>query len=228
MGPLMPDSDQIEAPLFPLPNLVLFPSVRLPLHIFEERYKTMINACVENTMPFGVVLLTGETETASNISKVGVLAQITQVERLDDGRMNIITEGVKRIRILQLLEPSPFWRGIVEPLDDRYEPETIVEELREEAVELYVEAYRKGVKLTGARPAELAVPASASELSFLIAYVLDMDCAEKQRLLEMISLRDRLVSLIDYLKRANDNLQQQVHQKQIEEKARGNGRLGRG
>ena len=222
----MPDSDQIEVPLFPLPNLVLFPSVRLPLHIFEERYKTMVNGCVDNEIPFGIVLLTGETETASSISKVGVLAEISQVERLDDGRMNIVTEGVERIRILQLLEPSPFWRGIVEPLDDGDEPETIVEELRVEAVELYVAAYRKGVKLTGARPAELAVPASASELSFLIAYVLDMDRAEKQRLLEMTSVRDRLVALIDYLKRANENLQQQVNQKEIEEKARGNGHLG--
>ena len=103
----MPDSDHIEIPLFPLPDIVLFPSVRLPLHIFEERYKTMIEACIDSSMPFGVVLFTGDTEKASSIEKVGVLARVVRFERLDDGRLNIMTEGGERFRILELKAPDP-------------------------------------------------------------------------------------------------------------------------
>ena len=99
--------------------------------------------------------------------------------------------------------------------------------LREEVGELYVDAYRKGVELTGERPAELDLPDSASELSFMVAYVLDMEFREKQRLLEMTSAEDRLGTLIDYLKSANENLRQQLNQKRTVEKARGNGDLGR-
>ncbi len=223
----MPHSDHIEIPLFPLPNIVLFPSVRLPLHIFEERYKTMIETCIGSEMPFGVVLFQGDTEKASNIEKVGVLTRVVRVERLDDGRLNIMTEGEERFRILELREPEPFWRAVVETIDDMDGSGPVLEEVQAEVGELYIDAYRKGVELTGERPAELELPDSASELSFMVAYVLDMKLSEKQSLLEMTSAEDRLGALIDYLKSANENLRQQLHQKRTAEKARGNGDLGR-
>ncbi len=223
----MPHSDHIEIPLFPLPNVVLFPRVQLPLHIFEERYKTMVSGCIGDENPFGVVLFNGEEEKASNIKKVGVLARVVQVERLEDGRMNILTEGEDRFRILELKEPSPFWSAAIEPVDDRDEAESVLEELQSEVGKLYLDAYRKGVELTGERAAELELPDSPSELSFMVAYVLDMEFDEKQRLLEMTSASDRLEALIDYLKSANENLRQQLHQKRTAEKARGNGDLGR-
>jgi ATP-dependent Lon protease len=223
----MPHSDYIEIPLFPLPNVVLFPSVRLPLHIFEERYKTMIETCIDSESPFGVVLMSGEPERASNIEKVGVLARVVRVERLDDGRLNIVTEGEERFRILELQEPQPFWRAVIEPVDDLDESGPALEELQAEVGELYIDAYKKGVELTGERPAELELPDSASELSFMVAYVLDMEFSDKQRLLEMTSAEDRLGALIDNLKSANENLRQQLHQKRTAEKARGNGDLGR-
>ena len=74
--------DQIEIPLFPLPNVVLFPSVMLPLHIFEERYKTMINVCINDDAPFGIVLLKGEEETASTI--MGYLQERGLVDPIGD------------------------------------------------------------------------------------------------------------------------------------------------
>ena len=223
----MPHSDYIEIPLFPLPNVVLFPSVRLPLHIFEERYKTMIETCIDSESPFGVVLVSGEPERASNIEKVGVLARVVRVERLDDGRLNIVTEGEERFRILQLKEPQPFWRAVIETVDDLDESGPALEELQAEVGELYIDAYKKGVELTGERPAELELPDTASELSFMVAYVLDMEFSDKQRLLEMTSAEDRLGALIDNLRSANENLRQQLHQKRTAEKARGNGDLGR-
>ena len=83
---------------------------------------------------------------------------MAQVERLEDGRMNILTEGEARFRIVQFREEAPFWRAIVELVDDRREPESLLEKLRKEVGQLYIEAYRKGVELTGERPAELELP----------------------------------------------------------------------
>ena len=220
-------TDQIEIPLFPLPNVVLFPSVMLPLHIFEERYKSMINVCINDDAPFGVVLLKGEEETASAIQKVGVLARVADVERLEGGRMNIWTEGEARFRIARLTQQDGCWRGVVELVDDRPDVDSDVTALAHEVGELYLEAYRQGLQLTGERPGKLELPTSAGDLSFMVSYVLDMDFQEKQHLLEMTSVRERLGALTAYLKHANQRLEQQIHQNRIAETARGNGDLGR-
>ena len=222
----MSEADHIEVPLFPLPNVVLFPHVLLPLHIFEERYKTMINACVEEGSPFGVVLFSGGEEKPSNIRKIGVLARVTRVERLEDGRLNILSEGEARFRIIRFSRQEPFWQGVVELVDEQPEPESALGPLRQEMAALYLEAYRKGVELTGERPGELRLPTSALDLSFMVTYVLDMDSEEKQRLLEMTSTRERLSVLIRYVRDANERLDQQIHKKRTAETARGNGDLG--
>jgi Lon protease-like protein len=81
-------------PLFPL-GLVLLPHMELPLHIFEERYKTMINMCLEDGQTFGIVLFDGEV-----IQKIGCTAEIQSVvKRFDDGRMDILTRGDRRFVI---------------------------------------------------------------------------------------------------------------------------------
>ena len=98
-----------ELPLFPL-NTVLFPGMPINLHIFEPRYKLMIEQCIQNDEPFGVVLIHKGTEASGPLAEphpIGCTAQITQVERLDDGRMNILAVGGERfqIRSLNLFEP---------------------------------------------------------------------------------------------------------------------------
>src|SRR5204862_968815 len=92
---------EMESPLFPLPNLVLFPHIVVPLHIFEERYKLMINGCIDRGEVFGLVLLRegAEEEKDDTIHRVGVTSRIVEVERLDEGRLNIFCEGEKRFRI---------------------------------------------------------------------------------------------------------------------------------
>src|SRR6185295_12077461 len=101
----------MEIPLFPLPNLVLFPQVAVPLHIFEERYKLMINRCIDQEAVFGLVLLheDAEHESESTIHRVGVTARVVQVERLEDGRMNILCAGESRFRILEFTARNPYW-----------------------------------------------------------------------------------------------------------------------
>ena len=223
----MSGTDHIEIPLFPLADVVFFPSVMLPLHIFEERYKTMINGCIDDDAPFGVVLLRGEEESPSTIQKVGVLARVTRTERLEDGRMNILTEGQARFRVIRFNGHEPFWLAAVELLDDLPELDSALESLSREVGELYMEVYRKGLSLTGERAGKLELPDSASDLSFMVSYVLDMDMEEKQRLLEMTSTRERLSSLVTSLRHANERLEKQIHQRKIIETARGNGDLGR-
>jgi len=223
----MAQSDQIEIPLFPLPNVVFFPGVMLPLHIFEERYKKMISACVEENAPFGIVLMDGESESPSTIRKVGVLGRVAQAERLEDGRMNILAEGEARFRIVKFLGQHPCWSASVELVQDGREPEAVLKSLGRETAKLYLAAYQKGLELTGKQGGELRLPTSPVDLSFMVAYVLDMESDAKQSLLEMNSARERLRVLIRYLRDANERLDQQLRRKRIAETASRNGDLGR-
>ncbi len=222
----MSQKDQIEVPLFPLPNVVLFPGALLPLHIFEDRYKEMVAECIQSRTPFGVVLLTEEIETRSSILGVGVLARIRDFERLDDGRMNIVTEGDERFRIVEFTSEGPRWRASVEFLPDEADSEAILEALSGELMTIYREAYAKGLELTGDRPENVQLPGEPRELSFMVSYVLEMAVGEKQRLLESTSTRLRLETLIGHLKRANERLTEQVERKRASATAQQNGHLG--
>ena len=103
-------------PLFPL-NVVLFPGMALPLHIFEPRYRAMVNACVAASQPFGVVLIKDGPEVGGPAEPhpIGTAAQITDVKRLPDGRLNIEAVGYERFRILALHHDEAYLTGTVEP-----------------------------------------------------------------------------------------------------------------
>src|SRR5215467_5197354 len=91
----------IELPLFPL-NVVLFPGADLPLHIFESRYRLMINECYEQEKPFGVVLARSDSvPMREEPYPVGTMAEILALSRTDDGRMNLIARGGQRFHILE-------------------------------------------------------------------------------------------------------------------------------
>src|SRR5688572_12794777 len=109
-----------ELPLFPL-NTVLFPGMPLPLHIFEYRYREMIAFCSENEREFGVVLIKEGTEVGEPALPfdVGTLARIVGIERLEDGRMNIVTVGTRRFHLVSFSsEKQSYVVGDVEPLED--------------------------------------------------------------------------------------------------------------
>ena len=113
--------DTWDLALFPL-NTVLFPGMELPLHIFEDRYRLMINECLAGDRDFGVLMAGAATEDDGLVigQAVGTSARITHVERLEDGRMDILTRGKQRFRVLQLLRVKPYMIGCVEgfPLAD--------------------------------------------------------------------------------------------------------------
>lgn len=94
----------MELPIFPLKNVVLFPGMVLPLHIFEPRYREMINRCIDENIPFGVVLIAEGQEVGETAvpHRTGTLAKITRLERLNDGRMNITTVGTERFEIEEI------------------------------------------------------------------------------------------------------------------------------
>src|SRR5207247_4315822 len=90
----------IELPLFPL-DVVLFPGENLPLHIFEPRYRLMINECYREEKPFGIVLVRPESEHLQEEPySVGTMAEIVARDRLEDGRINLIVRGLQLVRIL--------------------------------------------------------------------------------------------------------------------------------
>jgi Lon protease-like protein len=111
----------MQLPLFPL-HAVLCPGVALPLHIFEDRYRLMIDRCIDGMEPFGVVLIREGRETGKldgRLAQVGTTALIRQAGRTEDGRMNIMTIGGRRFRIDELDENTePYLVGDVEMLDE--------------------------------------------------------------------------------------------------------------
>lgn len=121
-APARPRYDVIDMDLrlFPL-NSVLFPGARMPLHIFEDRYKLMIRECIEEDAPFGVVLIRSGAEVGGGAipHDIGTTARILQVEYLDDGRMNIFTLGQHRFRIVAINTTEPYLRGEVAYLEQQ-------------------------------------------------------------------------------------------------------------
>ncbi|MED5276827.1 MAG: LON peptidase substrate-binding domain-containing protein [Actinomycetota bacterium] len=109
----------VTIPMFPL-SLVLFPGQILPLHIFEIRYRTMVEEIIDEGRKFGVVLIERGSEVGGGETRkdVGTLAEIIDAEKSSDGRWLLITKGMKRIRISKWLEDSPYPRAEISPVED--------------------------------------------------------------------------------------------------------------
>jgi Lon protease-like protein len=173
-------------PLFPL-DLVLFPGVPLPLHIFEPRYKEMIAECLDLKKPFGVVRASSE-----GVADIGCTAEILQVtKKYDDGRMDILTRGVDRFEVVEVNEDRSFLQAEITLIQD--EPGRPAQQVVEQALRLHAEI----AKLAGA---EVGGPEeSASNLSFLLAGSLPLDLDFKQQLLVTSSETKRLEAVVGYL-----------------------------
>lgn len=219
----------MEIPLFPLPNLVLFPRVAVPLHIFEDRYKLMINRCIDQADVFGLVLLQegAEEESEETISRVGVTARVVQVERLDDGRMNILCAGEARFNIRTFTGQKPYWTGIVEFFEDEPEDYGRLSRARDAVGGLYRQAMELMSRLKDAEAPEVELPDSPVNLSYMVSYVLDLPAARKQELLEFSSTEARLDALATDLEEILQQLRAQINRKHLGRKASLNGDLGK-
>jgi Lon protease-like protein len=132
----MPDRLAHDFPLFPL-DLVVLPTEFVPLHIFEERYKTMIGECLAHEQEFGIVWLSDD-----GLREVGCACRIERVlERMEDGRMNILTRGTQPFRVLERQSNLAYPAGVVEFLSDREEPADA--ELTARARQAYADLVRR-------------------------------------------------------------------------------------
>jgi Lon protease-like protein len=190
----------IELPLFPL-DVVLFPGEELPLHIFEPRYRLMINECYKQKKPFGVVLVRPDSEHLKEVPySVGTMAEIEILDRLEDGRMNLIARGLQRFRILDQHRQKPYLSGLVEVFEDSVVHDQTLTVDANQARELFNLYLQNLLEVVGKEDIEFNLPTAPEELSHFIAYFLDVHNERKQQLLELTSTAQRLEEEIEILR----------------------------
>lgn len=187
-------------PLFPL-NVVLFPRSALPLHIFEERYKVLINECVERGTPFGIMF-----SGAGGMAEVGCSANVTTVtRRYDDGRMDIIVGGERRYRLMKTESGrAPYLVGEVEYFDEP--AESVDRELARSTVDLFNTLLAMA---HGEKAALIGVDRCEPGLSYAIAQKSGLNLTRRQELLEVVGENGRLQMLRTYLNDLIPRLKQQ-------------------
>jgi len=173
-------------PLFPL-DIVLLPSAPLPLHVFEPRYKEMIEECLVENKRFGVVRAKDE-----GLADIGCTAEIVNVtKKYPDGRMDIVPAGRRRFEVMELNHERSFLRAEVLYLDD--EPGAATQKQIEDAVKLHAELMGlAGATLEGETEIE------NSNLSYHLAGTLPLDLDFKQTLLTMKSESERMPAIVSY------------------------------
>jgi Lon protease-like protein len=160
-------------PLFPL-DVVLLPTMRLPLHIFEPRYKLMIARCLNEKLEFGVVLA-----VAQATATIGCTARILEkIKAYADGRMDILTEGHSVLQLKEIIEENMYYEAVVEYLTEDRPPAGAENEAG--LVELFQQCH---ILLFG-RPWAGSDPYDSTQLSYQIAARLPLETAAKQSLLE--------------------------------------------
>jgi len=181
-----------ELPLFPLPEVVLFPQEVLPLHIFESRYRIMLKSVLETDSMFGVIKWDANTKSMAN---VGCCAQIIKHQTAEDGRSNIITLGQQRFQILEIVRSTPYCSAMVSWInDENVDNFQQLDVLKDSVTEALSDVVKLTSKLTNSKknlPEKL--PNNPMELSFWIASHLGGAVAEEQqRLLEERNTYTRL------------------------------------
>ncbi|MEH2145143.1 LON peptidase substrate-binding domain-containing protein [Nostoc sp.] len=178
-----------ELPLFPLPELVLFPTRPLPLHIFEFCYRIMMNTILESDRRFGVLMVDPVKGTIAN---TGCCAEIVHHQRLPDDRIKMLTLGQQRFRVLEYVREKPYRVGLVEWIEDQ-PPTKDLRPLSTEVEQLLRDVVRLSAKLTEQNielPEDL--PDLPTELSYWVASNLYGVAPEQQLLLEMQDTATRL------------------------------------
>ncbi|MCP9928574.1 LON peptidase substrate-binding domain-containing protein [Cyanobium sp. CH-040] len=193
-----------ELPLFPLPDVVLFPQEVLPLHIFEPRYRMLLRTVMAEDRRFGVVRWDPQKR---RMADVGCCAEVIHCQTQEDDRSNIVTMGQQRFRVLDIVREAPFRVALVSWIEDSAEAEpTEVRDLAEEVRQALRDVVELTAKLVG-KPAQLPsdLPDLPRELSFWIGSHLGGPVADHQQaLLEITDTAERLrqeFQLLDHTRR---------------------------
>jgi len=195
--------------LFPL-DVVMLPGAPMPLHIFEPRYKEMINEALQSNAAFGIV-----RAQQDSVAEIGCSAEISEVvKKYEDGRLDIVTEGQKRFKITGLDQERSFLRGEVDFFEDEEEEVATPKADAEKLVKLHGELLAiAGAEATGI---ELDDP----QLSFHLAGSVPLDLDFKQNLLAMRSESLRVEAMVEYYTLLVPRLRRTI---KVKEKSRGNG-----
>ena len=173
-------------PVFPL-GVVLYPQERLPLHIFEPKYRDMVHVCLEEEGPFGVVLF-----DEGKMADVGCTAQIVNVvTRYDDGRMDILVEGRRRFRLIEVHPERPYLTAEVEILSEIREP------AEREITERAITQHMKLLELAG-RTVRPSLYQDVNEVSFVMAHNAGLTLRQKQKVLELDTESERIAYLVEH------------------------------
>jgi len=198
-----------DFPLFPL-RLVALPSELVPLHIFEERYKAMIERCLAEPTEFGIVWVADD-----GLRPIGCACEVAEVlERFDDGRINLVARGTRAFRIEERQDSLPYPAGVVEFLADKDEP--VDPELQAKTQDAYADLVRQA---TDRDPDQLEIAAmSAYDMAATVEFGLDA----KQGLLDLRSETARLRLLLRLLRGAVRRLD---FMERAEARAKSNGKV---
>ncbi len=179
-------------PLFPL-NVVLFPHMSLPLHIFESRYRLMIRECLNEGHSFGVVAIREGAETGpATPHDVGTLAKIVTIDRLKDGRMNLLVMGTSRFEIVQTASDRPYLRGEVRIIPEAGDDPDETANITDVAGTVFRRYSNLLHELVDQPPEDYEPPMEPELLSYLIAAALNLQVPEKQALLALRRTDERL------------------------------------
>ncbi|GAC1430826.1 MAG: LON peptidase substrate-binding domain-containing protein [Ktedonobacteraceae bacterium] len=194
-------SNTLELPLFPL--TVLFPGTVLPLHIFEPRYRQMIAACQRENKPLGIVLPKPESEFMREVPHtIGTIAEIHNLEQLEDGRYMLNAVGIKRFRILSENRDNAYISATVEPYNDIITKEPDLVSATQLARKMFEEYLAMLLQEANEPDVQAHLPEESEDLSYFIAsFLMNIEDTQKQHFLEMTSTHQRLREEIAILRR---------------------------
>ncbi len=190
-------------PLFVLPT-VLLPRARLPLHVFEPKYRQMVARCLEFDKRFGLLFHRDDLYGVFRIEpgRIGCVAEIGTFQPLPDGRSLMITEGVERFRIEAPFDSGTlYYEALVEAYEDEVEGEAELIERRRASIELFQALLRTLPE----PPVQVPDFDPRRETSFTIAATIEIDPAWQQNLLELRSEMARLEQIDELLRRVLDS-----------------------
>jgi len=187
-----------EIPIFPLPNLVFFPKTFVPLHIFEARYRKMVEDASAGKNLIGMVLLKEgwESDYFGNprVHEIACAGKIEQTEKLADGKYNVLLYGMTRIEILRFVQDEPYRIAQVRYLKDKqFDHDTLNEA---EQTQVFIDMMKSYLLEIGVENVDELVKLKHHSLEAIVnqvASMLDFSIREKQHLLEVESLDVRLI-----------------------------------
>lgn len=220
-------SDITELPLFPL-SVVLFPGTPLPLHIFEDRYRKMLDDVRARDNLFGLSYFDASVSGLDlpPAGHVGCVAEVRETQELPDGRSNILTVGLIRYRLEGYGDTSePYLVGRVSFFEDEVEETDVLVPYALEVSDLFLRIARAVRAINDELPALPDLPETDPEqLSFLVASAMELDLSVKQELLELAFTSERLRRLRDLLTRAVGSYEERAR---IHKVSKGNGHSNR-